>query len=219
MSRFSLAGRPSTAQPDPSPPNQPSKSISGYLLKKSGNKFNVAMQVRNWKTNGDNYLEYSNIISQKRFVKLEGKHLRYFKSHAVQEEQGSIDLSSASLVKPGNSTSACKSFEIEEKGRTYVFEAGSNREMSLWLDSIDMVRSHLSLPLSGADTVRRTVSKDNTSRSSMSIMGRGSILGSFNDKPPMPKGTNASRTMFGPLKKKSGSALQVVMQVRISDEC
>lgn len=95
--------------------------ISGWLQKKSHNKYQGF---------------------QERFVRLEGPYLRYFKKEKDEEEAGSACMASAEFVRPYDATDAeCRTFEIKDCDRVFIFQAASPAEMQRWLSLMEAQKS------------------------------------------------------------------------------
>jgi len=69
--------------------------ISGWLMKKSHNKYQTSLQER--------------------FVKVEGCCLRYYKKESDTTEQGMVNLESCNAIRPYDTTPECTTFEIKDK--------------------------------------------------------------------------------------------------------
>ena len=69
--------------------------ISGWLMKKSHNKFQTSLQER--------------------FVKVEGCCLRYYKKESDTTEQGMVNLESCEAIRGYDTSADCATFEIKDK--------------------------------------------------------------------------------------------------------
>lgn len=99
-----------------------SSLISGWLMKKSHNKYQGF---------------------QDRFVKVDGHHLRYYKREQDTEESGSADLASVSSIRAYDDTADCRVFEVSEPGRTFIFQAPSTKEMNHWISVLEGLRQSI----------------------------------------------------------------------------
>lgn len=73
--------------------------ISGWLMKKSHNKFQTSLQER--------------------FVKVEGCCLRYYKKENDTTEQGMVNLESCEAIRAYDTSTDCNTFEIKDKAQIY----------------------------------------------------------------------------------------------------
>eukprot|EP01032_Pedospumella_encystans_P007944 gene7944-9474_t len=93
--------------------------VSGYLQKKSHNKYNTGMQER--------------------FVKLEGPNLSYFKKKNDDTALGTASMETADFVRPYDASPDCAIFEIKDGDRVFVFQTTSHNEMVRWVTIINKV--------------------------------------------------------------------------------
>lgn len=145
---------------------------------------------------------------------MDGNYIRYFKDHKALEESGHVNLGISEWIKAVDQSPECTSFEVEEEGRIFLFEAAHNAELKIWLDSIDMIRGDLKLPACGEMTPRPSEDgRESVRRRSIlaQAIQRASVASGFGVV--MPRETTPSMTMYGPLMKKSGNSLQTSMQV------
>lgn len=89
-------------------------------MKKSGNKYTMSLQER--------------------WVKIEGEFLRYYKRPADKVAQGSVNLTRCEAARMYEVSITCKTMEIYDDGRTYVFVAADNAEAKEWVRAINLVR-------------------------------------------------------------------------------
>lgn len=99
-----------------------SKQLSGWLLKKSHNKYQGF---------------------QDRYVKFDGTVLRYFKREGDTKESGSANMTTAEFVRAFDNTSDCKIFELHDSNRVFVFQAKSHEEMLQWVSTLEKVRNQI----------------------------------------------------------------------------
>lgn len=77
---------------------------------------------------------------QERFVRIEGNFLRYYRGKRDTEEIGNLNIATSDWIRPYDVTPECKTFEIQDEDRIFVFEAINPRDMKTWIDSIELVR-------------------------------------------------------------------------------
>jgi hypothetical protein len=97
--------------------------ISGWLAKKSHNKYQLQLQER--------------------FVKVQGTSLQYYKKEGDDKEAGTVSLLNAEFIRPYDRSPDCKVFELFEGGRLYTFQTETSNEMKRWLDVMNAVRDGL----------------------------------------------------------------------------
>jgi hypothetical protein len=96
---------------------------SGFLLKKSSNKLVTKLQERYFRLNESEICYYKK------------------KNDKLTEHVGKILVASIQFVRAYDHSSACKTFEISDGNRIYLFQAADHEEMLSWTSTIDMVRS------------------------------------------------------------------------------
>lgn len=150
--------------------------------------------------------------TQDRFVKLDGAFMRYYKTSKDAEESGSIDLGLVDSIRTLDYSAGCKTFEIQDDNeRVYVFEASDPAEMRLWLASIDLVRDDLPRrEPKQAQQSSPTASAGNRSSVNMSRAAASAFTGRSSVTEVL---TTPSKTLAGPLLKKSNNKYQIAMQV------
>ncbi len=106
--------------------SQNAKSViekSGFLLKKSANKLVTNLQERYFRLNETELCYYKK------------------KNDKLTDHVGKIAVASIQFVRAYDHSSACKTFEISDGDRIYLFQAADHEEMLSWTSTIDMVRA------------------------------------------------------------------------------
>lgn len=72
-------------------------------------------------------------------MKLEGKHLSYFKKKNDDTALGTASMETADFVRPYDATPDCDIFEIQDGDRVFVFQTPSHADMLRWVNTINKV--------------------------------------------------------------------------------
>lgn len=84
-----------------------------------------------------------------RYLRIEGKFLRYYKHKDDKEEMGSINIEAIDAIRPYSLKPDCKTFELVTKvfsykkveESTFLMETNSSNDMKLWIKAIETVRN------------------------------------------------------------------------------
>jgi hypothetical protein len=79
------------------------------------------------------------VLSQERFVKLEGKNLCYFKKKNDDTALGTASMETADFVRAFDASPDCAIFEIQDEDRVFVFQTPSHADMLRWVNVVNRV--------------------------------------------------------------------------------